>query len=82
MYSRSHVVFHHQSPVNDLQSAARLGDTAPSCALLAAGAASDEPREVRMIGKARGEIKQSSHGQGSPSNRGPEGREAFLGMRS
>src|SRR5712664_1543363 len=50
-------------PVYDLQSAARFGGTAPSCALLAAGAASDEPWEVRMIGIARGEIKQSSHGQ-------------------
>src|SRR6266849_4372703 len=51
-------------PVNDLQSAARFGGTAPSCALLVAGAASGEPREVRMIGIARGEIEQSSHGQG------------------
>src|SRR5260370_19516083 len=30
-----------------------------------------------MSGIARGEVKQSSHGQGSPSNRRPEGREAF-----
>ncbi len=64
-------------PVNDLQSAARSGGTAPSCALLVAGAVSDEPWEVRMIGIARGEIKQSSHGQGAPPNRRPEGREAF-----
>src|SRR5258708_20668671 len=35
-------------PVNDLQSAARFGGTAPSCALLVAAAPSDEPWEVRI----------------------------------
>src|SRR6266849_6382533 len=64
-------------PVNDFQSQARFGGTAPACALLAAGAASDEPWEVRMTGIARGEIKQSSYGQGPPPDRRPEGREAF-----
>src|SRR5260370_6657663 len=64
-------------PVNDLQSAARFGGTAPSCALLVAGAASDEPWEVRMIGIARGEVQQASHGQGSPPDRRPEGREGL-----
>src|SRR5579864_4772451 len=53
------------------------GGTAPSCALLAAGAASGEPREVRMTGMARGEIEQSSPGRGSPPDGRPEGREAF-----
>jgi hypothetical protein len=63
-------------PVNDLQPAARFGGTAPSCALPAAGAASGEPREVRMIGIARGEIEQSSHGPGSSPDRRPEGHTA------
>src|SRR6516162_11352039 len=69
-------------PVSDLQSAARFGGTAPSCALLVAGGASDGPWEVRMIGIARGEIKQSSDGPGVAAGQEAGGSCGFLGMRS